>query len=100
MGILLALLCAAAGWEGTLKTQGTPFDGRPDQGVKASGSGWKLRFDIRRQDLVLTTLFDLAKGELVKYATPGGDYDTLPIEAGKTTLIGGNPPAKCGKAGL
>ena len=42
MGIALALLCAAVGWEGTLKTEGTPFDGPPDQGVKASGSGWKI----------------------------------------------------------
>jgi hypothetical protein len=100
MGIALALLCAAVGWEGTLKTQGTPFDGPPDEGVKASGSGWNLRFDIRRQDSVITFLFDLARGELVRYSSPGGDYATLPIEAGKTTLIGGNPPAKCGKQGL
>src|SRR6185436_11759057 len=97
--ILLVLLCASAAradWTARLVTEGTRIGDPPDRGLTASGSGWKLRFEVEREGKPIVTLFDLRKGEVTRFI--GADYEVRPIEPDKVTIVGGNPPAKCARS--
>lgn len=94
--ILIVFLFATAvraDWTARLVTEGTRIGDPPDRGLTASGSGWKLRFEVEREGKPIVTLFDLRKGELTRFI--GEEYEVTPILPDKVTIVGGNPPAKC-----
>src|SRR4051812_28407568 len=95
IGVLLTAFAAHAGWEANLSIEGTPIGGPPDAGLKAVGSGTRLRFDIQRGSMTMTNLFDLAKGNYTRFNSDTKSFQVIPLARGYSSNIGAHLPGPC-----